>query len=183
MSRLMRALRPALDGKLLYVIADAPAWDGTVYEGYNYGLIGENADCLILRVASHKGLSGDVPTAPVEPLEEAYYTLGELRGVIDGDKLALLVTTEGSLYLGSREAGGISQAEIRKLLAADEAKSYYSTRYDCAYATSIYDKQEALVWYLSGRSIEARARLAGLFGVTRLCMGDLNDLPAEMPET
>ena len=182
MSRLMRALRPALDGKLLYVIADAPAWDGTVYEGYDYGLIGENADCLILRITSHKGFSGAFPTAPVEPLEEAYYTLGELRGVIDGDKLALLVTTEGFLYLDGREAGGISQAEIQNLLAADEAKSYYSTRYDCAYATSVYDNQEALVWYLSGRSVEARARLAGLFGVTRLCMGDLNDLPAEMPE-
>ena len=183
MSRLMRALRLALDGKLLYVIADAPAWDGTVYEGYNYGLIGENTDCLILRIASHKDLSGNVPTAPVEPLEEAYYALGELRGIIDGDKLALLVTTEGSLYLGSREAGGISQAEIRKLLAADGAKSYYSTRYNCAYATSVYEKQDALVWYLNDRGVEARARLAGLFGVTRLCMGNLNDLPAEMPET
>ena len=86
------------------------------------------------------------------------------------------------MYLDGREAGGISQAEIQNLLAADEAKSYYSTRYDCAYATSVYDKQEALVWYLSDRSVEARARLAGLFGVTRLCMGDLNDLPAEMPE-
>ena len=166
-----------------YVIADAPAWDGTVYEGYNYGLIGENTDCLILRIASHKDLSGNVPTAPVEPLEEAYYALGELRGIIDGDKLALLVTTEGSLYLGSREAGGISQAEIRKLLAADGAKSYYSTRYNCAYATSVYEKQDALVWYLNDRGVEARARLAGLFGVTRLCMGNLNDLPAEMPET
>ncbi|MCI9512213.1 S-layer homology domain-containing protein [Oscillospiraceae bacterium 50-60] len=183
MSRLMRALRPALDGKPLYVIADAPAWDGTAYEGYNYGLIGENVDCLILRVSSHKGLSGDFPTAPVEPLEEAYYALGELRGVIDGDKLALLVTTDGTLYLGGRESGGISQAEIRKLLTADETKAYYSTRYDCAYASSVYEKREAVVWYLNDRAIEARARLAGLFGVTRLCMADLNDLPAEMPET
>lgn len=183
MSRLMRALRPALDGKPLYVIADAPAWDGTAYEGYNYGLIGENVDCLILRVSSHKGLSGDFPTAPVEPLEEAYYALGELRGVIDGDKLALLVSTDGTLYLGGRESGGISQAEIRKLLTADETKAYYSTRYDCAYASSVYEKREAVVWYLNDRAIEARARLAGLFGVTRLCMADLNDLPAVMPET
>lgn len=182
MSRLMRALRPALDGKPLYIIADAPAWDGTVYEGYNYGLIGENADCLILRVSSYTGLTGTFPTAPVEPLEEAYYALGELRGVIDGDKLALLVTTEGALYLGGRESGGISQAEIRKLLTADETKEYYSTRYDCAYAASVYDKREAVVWYLNERGIEARARLAGLFGVTRLCMGDLNNLPAETPE-
>lgn len=177
MSRLMAALRPALNEKPLYVIADAPAWDGTAYEGYDYGLIGENADCLILRIASHKGVSEDFPVAPVEPLEEAYYALGELRGVVDGDKLALLVTTEGRLYLGGREAGTISQAEIRKLLGEEDAKAYYSTRYECAYATSLYDKREAVVWYPNDRGIEARGRLAGLFGVTRLCMSDLNDLP------
>lgn len=177
MNQLMKALRPALSGKLLYVIADAPSWDGTVYEGYDYGLIGESVDCLILRIASYRDVSGDFPTAPVEPLEEAYYVLGELRGVIDGDKLALMVTTEGALYLGGREAGTISQAELRKLLAAEEAKTYYSTRYDCAYATSVYDKQEAVAWYPSDRGIEARGRLAGLFGVTRLCVSNLNDLP------
>lgn len=177
MSRLVRALPPALDGKPLYVIAGAPAWDGTVCEGYDYGLIGENAECLILRISSHEDVSGNFPVAPVEPLEEAYYALGELRGVVDGDKLALLVTTEGRLYLGGREAGTVSQAEIQKLLEAEDAKAYYSARYDCAYATSVFDRQEAAVWYLNDRGIEARGRLAGLFGVTRLCMGDLNDLP------
>ena len=177
MSRLVRALPPALDGKPLYVIAGAPAWDGTVCEGYDYGLIGENAECLILRIASHENLTGDFPVAPVEPLEEAYYALGELRGVVDGDKLALLVTTEGRLYLGGQEAGTVSQAEIQRLLEAEDAKAYYSARYDCAYAASVFDRQEAAVWYLNDRGIEARGRLAGLFGVTRLCMGNLNDLP------
>lgn len=179
MSRLMTALRPALNGKPLYVVADAPAWDGTVYEGYNYGLIGENADCLVLRIASHKGVSGTFPTAPVEPLEEVYYALGELGGVIDSDKLALLVSTEGTLYLNGREEGAVSQEEVRKLLAGDDAVSYYSTRYACAYLTSVYDKREAVAWYPSSRGLEARARLAGLFGVTRLCVGNLNDLPPE----
>ena len=103
MTRLMKALRPALEGKPLYVIADAPSWDGTVYEGYDYGLMGENVDCLVLRIASRADTSGEIPVAPMEPLEEAYWVLGELRGVIDGDKLALLVTTEGTLYLGRSE--------------------------------------------------------------------------------
>ena len=179
MTRLMKALRPALEGKPLYVIADAPSWDGTVYEGYDYGLMGENVDCLVLRIASRADTSGEIPVAPMEPLEEAYWVLGELRGVIDGDKLALLVTTEGTLYLGGQEAGAVSQAEIREMLEEKDAKEYYSTRYECAYLTSVYDKREAVVWYLNGRSIDARARLAGLFGVTRLCMADLNGLPPE----
>lgn len=182
MSRLMTALRPALNGKPLYVIANAPAWDGTVYEGYDYGLIGENADCLILRIASYKDASGNIPTAPVEPLEEAYYVLGELRGVVDGDKLALMVTTEGNLYLGGQEAGAVSQAEIRKLMAGNGAKEYYSARYGCGYVTTVYDRREAVAWYLNDRGIDDRARLAGLFGVTRLCMNNLNDLPETAPE-
>lgn len=182
MSRLMTALRPALNGKPLYVIADAPSWDGTVYEGYNYGLIGENVDCLILRIASHRDNSGNIPMAPVEPLEEAYYVLGELRGEVDSDKLALLVTTEGTLYLGGREAGTVSQEEIRKLAAGEDAKEYYSTRYGCAYVTAVYDKREAVAWYLNDRGLDARARLAGLFGVPRLCVSNLNDLPEKTPE-
>lgn len=183
MNRLMEALRPALKGRLLYVAADAPAWDGTVYEGYDYGLIGENVDCLVLRVASHKGTSGTFPTAPVEPLEEAYYALGELRGVIDGDKLALMVSTEGTLYLGGRERSSLSRQEIERLLAVDGARSYYSGRYGCSYFTSSQDDLEAVGWYLDGRGIEARARLAALFGVSRLCVSDLNNLPAEVLES
>lgn len=183
MSRLMTVLKPALNGKPLYVIADAPAWDGTVYEGYDYGLIGENVDCLILRInASYKDTSGDIPTAPVEPLEEVYYVLGELRGTVDADKLALMVTTEGTLYLGDWEAGPLSQAEVRKLAAGDKAIEYYSTRYGCAYLTTVQDNRKAVAWYLNDRGIDDRARLAGLFGVTRLCMRNLNDLPAAAPQ-
>lgn len=179
MSRLMESLRPALKDKPLYVIADAPCWDGTTYEGYDYGLIGENADCVILRIASRHETGGAIPVAPVEPLEEAYYVLGELRGVIDADKLALMVTTAGSLYLSGRQAGEASQAEIRELLAEEKACGYYSRRYECAYLTSTRDTQEAVAWYIDGRGIDARARLAGLFGVPRLCMADLGDLPEE----
>lgn len=181
MNSLMTALGPALGEKPLYVIADAPAWDGTSYEGYDYGLIGEKADCLILRIASRSDASEDFPVAPVEPLEEAYYALGELRGSVDGDKLALLVTTEGRLFLGGREAGALSQAEVQKLLEEEGTTAYYSSRYECAYLTGTYDKREAAAWYLNDRGIEARGRLAGLFGVTRLCMADLNDLPEASP--
>ena len=164
------------------MVADAPAWDGTVYEGYDYGLIGENVDCLVLRVASYKGFSGTFPTAPVEPLEEAYYVFGELSGIVDRDKLALMVSTGGVLYLNGKEKGVLSRAEVEELLAVDGAKSYYSGRYGCSYLTSSQNDMEAVAWYLDGRGIEARARLAGLFGATQLCISDLNNLPAEAPE-
>ena len=182
MTRLMGKLKTALGGKPLYVVADAPAWDGTVYEGYDYGLIGENVDCLVLRVASYKGFSGTFPTAPVEPLEEAYYVFGELSGIVDRDKLALMVSTGGVLYLNGKEKGVLSRAEVEELLAVDGAKSYYSGRYGCSYLTSSQNDMEAVAWYLDGRGIEARARLAGLFGATQLCISDLNNLPAEAPE-
>lgn len=185
MTRLMRALRPALGDRPLYVMADAPALGGETYEGYDYGLIAEIADCLVLRIASHGEITEGFPTAPVEPLEEAYYAFAELAGIADGNKLALLVTTAGRLYLDGEDMGAVSQAEIRELLKAEDARAYYSNRYACAYLTATREIKEtrqikeAVAWYLDERAVDARARLAGLFGITRLCMGDLNDLPVQ----
>ena len=177
MNRLMPALRSALKGKPFYVICDAPCWDGTTYDGYDYGLIGENTDCLILRVASYHETDNAIPVAPVEPLEEIYYALGEIQGVVDTGKLALLVTTAGTQYLGGRQSGEVSPAEIQKLLTAEETASYYSERYACAYLTTLRDTQESVIWYLNTRGIQARGRLAGLFGVPWLCVADMGDLP------
>ena len=185
MTRLLRALKPALDGRPLYIMADAPARDGTTYDGYDYGLIGEIADCLVLRTCSYEGVAQEFPDAPIEPLEEAYYAFAELSGIVDGSKLALLVSTSGKLYLDRQDAGEVSREEIQTLLNAEDTRAYYSDRYACAYLTAsrkIKETREvkaAVAWYLDERAIDARARLAGLFGAARLCIGDLNNLPVQ----
>lgn len=183
MTQFIRALKPALGNTLLYVVAEAPAWDGRTYDGYDYGLIGEIADCLVLRAASHKGITNNFPTAPLSPPEEVYYAFGELSGTVDSGKLALMIPTAGTLYLNGREENdALSRAEIQALLEGEDTRCYRSGRYACSYLTTVVDKETAVAWYLDDSGIDARAKLAGLFGVPRLCISDLNNLPTEPPE-
>lgn len=51
LTALVRALREALGDRLLYVMAEAPAWQGTSYSGYDYAALGASADRLVLRLS------------------------------------------------------------------------------------------------------------------------------------
>ena len=171
---LVQALREELDGQLLYVMAEAPAWQGTSYKGYDYAALGQLADRLVIRVAAYENDAGDFPIAPLEPLEEVYYALAELRDQVDSQRLSLLVTTTGSAWDGGRSSGSISAAEIEALLASSKTADYYSDRYACAYLTA--DNGATAVWYLDGEALLARARMAAFFGVDQLCLSDLSSV-------
>ena len=67
--KLTQALKSALKDKLLYLVTEAPSWQGTQYNGYDYAALGKTADKLILRIASFEKSECKYPAAPVEPLE------------------------------------------------------------------------------------------------------------------
>ena len=128
----------------------------------------------MVRVAAYDDSTGSFPIAPLEPLEEVYYALAELRDQVDSDRLSLLVTTTGSAWTGGRSSGTISAAEIEALLASAQTQDYYSDRYACAYLTA--DDGSTAVWYLDGASLLERARMAAFFGVDQLCLSDLSSV-------
>ena len=130
----------------------------------------ELADRLVIRVAPYERETAEFPVAPMEPLEEVYYALAELRGQVDGSKLSLLLTTTGSAWNGGRSTGEISAAEIKALLDTPKTQSYYADRYACAYLTA---EDGAAVWYLDGRAARERVRMAAFFGVDQVCLSDL----------
>ena len=163
-------MRQALGDKTLYLMAEAPVWQGTAYDGYDYGALAELADRLVIRVAPYERETAEFPVAPMEPLEEVYYALAELREQVDGSKLSLLLTTTGSAWNGGRSTGEISAAEIKALLDAPKTQSYYADRYACAYLTA---EDGAAVWYLDGRAARERVRMAAFFGVDQVCLSDL----------
>ncbi len=70
---------------------------------------------------------GAVPVYAMEPLETVYYALSALNDQIPGEKLALLLTTEGR----GRKGTGKPTAFSGDTVAALEAKgrTYYSDRY------------------------------------------------------
>lgn len=181
LTRLVKALRAALDGKLLYLMVEAPSWQGTTYDGYDYAALAAYADRLVLRITAYEKVNGDFPAAPVDPLEEVYYALGELRGAVDGGKLSLLVTSTGSAWTSGKRISALSGAEITALLADQETANYYSARYACAYLSGISEAEKPLVaWYLDQRAAAERAQMIRFFGVDQICLTDLRNVSAEL---
>ena len=180
LTALTAALRTALGSKPLYLMAEAPVWQGAAYGGYDFAALAAQADRLVLRVAPYEKSAGGFPTAPLEPLEEVYYALGELKGVVPADKLSLLLTTTGSAWAGQRATGSVSAAQLSDLLASPSAEVYYSTRYACAYLTRGAGSSRTVVWFLEEEAAAERARMAAFFGVNQVCLSDLTSVSAPL---
>ena len=180
LTRVIRALKAALGDKLLYLAVEAPSWQGTAYTGYDYETLGKSVDRMVLRITSYEKTSGGFPTAPVEPLEELYYALGEMEGKVDTGKLSVLLTTTGSSWNSGRKGGSMSGTEIEEVLADKETETYYSNRYACAYLNSTsVDNKSLVVWYLNGQALAERMQLLRCFGVDQVCLSDLRRLSAD----
>ena len=167
-------LRARLGDRLLYIMVEAPVWQGTSYSGYDYAALADAADRLVVRVAAYDDETGDFPVAPMEPLEEVYYALAELKDQVDSSRLSLLLTTTGSAWSSGRRTGEITAAEIEALLASAQVRDYYSDRYACAYLTA--DDGDTVVWYLNGEAALERIRMAAFFGVEQVCLSDLTSV-------
>lgn len=165
-----RILREKLGERPLYISAEVPS--GTGADGYDYAALGELADRLVLRVSRKVERAGDLTVAPPEPLEQLYYGLNRLRGLVDAGKLTLLLTSSASEWTGE----SFSPVDVTSLLGERGTQSHYSSRYACAYLTR---ESGGAVWYLNGQSIRERTQLALLFGGGRVCLSDLN---AALPE-
>ena len=177
--KLAQALKSSLKGKLLYLVTEAPSWQGTQYNGYDYAALGKTADKLILRIASYEKAEGKYPAAPVEPLEELYYALAELQGKVDSSKLSILVSSKTSVWVNGKKYTSLTAEDLAELAAKGNLEQHYSDRYGCAYLSgSTTEKNPLIVWYLNEQSVEARTRLARLFDVDQLVIGDLRQFPA-----
>lgn len=170
-----QSLREKLGERPLYIGVEAPSWKGTIF-GYDYAALGEAADRLLLRFDYKKESVAGQTVAPLEPLEQIYYALNRLRGVVDADKLTLLLTSTGSIWDG-REPESLTAKEITALAAERTTRTHYSDRYACAY---LVRENGPDVWYLNGQAIRERTQLARLFGGGHLCLSDLNHT---LPET
>lgn len=172
-----RLLREKLGERPLYIGVEAPSWKGTIF-GYDYAALGEAADHLVLRFDYKKESVAGQTVAPLEPLEQIYYSLNRLRGVVDANKLTLLLTSTGAAWEG-REPEFFTGEEVAALAAERTTRSHYSDRYACAYL----DRETGPdVWYLNGQAIRERIQLARLFGGGHLCLSDLNHTLPEVLE-
>ena len=183
LTEVVTALEDKLGDKLLYVTAEAPSWQGKAYGAYDYAALAAAADRLVLRVAPYQKTAEGFTAAPVEPMEEVYYALSELKGVVPAEKLSLLLTTTGSRWENGRQRPDADAAEIQRLLADEKyTESYYSSRYACAYLVRKEQSSVETVWYLDRQAAQARRQLAAFFGVDQICLSSLDAASGQLLE-
>ena len=177
------ALGEKLGEKLLYVTAEAPAWQGKTYSAYDYAALAASADRLVLRVAPYQKTADGFTVAPLEPMEEVYYALAELKGTVPAGKLSLLLTTAGSQWKNGKRVSNADSGEIAELLADEQnTESYYSSRYACAYLAQKMQGNTVTVWYLDRQAAEARRQMCAFFGVDQICLSDMDAMSADVLE-
>lgn len=171
LTQLANQLDTALADTPLYLVAEAPRWSGESYDGYDYAALAQAADRLVLRVGSYESVVGDFPTAPVNPLEEIYYTLATLRSQMDLSDLTLMLDTAPTVWNTRGQQVTLSAEEWADLLAGGE--EHYSSRYACAYLIGTGRDGSTLVsWFLNQQAVQERVQLAQAFGVGQLCLTD-----------
>lgn len=173
----VQILREKLGERPLYVGVEAPAWKGTIF-GYDYAALGEAADRLVLRFNYKKDAAAGRTMVPLEPLEQIYYALNRLRGVVDAGKLTLILSSTGAAWEG-RDPEFLTGKQIAALAEVRTTRTHYSDRYACAY---LVREKGPDVWYLNAQSIKERTQLARLFGGGHLCLSDLNHALPEVLE-
>ena len=182
LTQLAKALDKALGDAELCLIVEAPAWQGKTYEGYDYKALAASADRLVARIGSYEAESGDFPTAPVNPLEEVYYTLATLRDEAGAEKVTILLDTEPAVWDDSGRQHSLTAEELADLL--ETGQHHYSSRYGCAYVDGTdADGQVLAAWYLDRQAVAERVLLLRSFGVEELWLADWNDSVAALLET
>lgn len=173
LNALAELLREGLGSGLLYIAAEAPSWEGRL-PGYDYSALGEIADRLVLTIDSPVEEIGDWTAAPPEPLEEIYYSLRRMRGLVDAGKLSLMIPSAGSVWGEDVQGESITGSKIQELLADGETKSFYSGRFGCAYFEGMWEDMPVSIWYLNGQAVRDRIQLGSLFNVEQLCVRELD---------
>lgn len=129
---------------------------------------------VLLRVETPAAVEGsELPTTPLEPIVQLYDKLRTMKYsgqnmndvvlVLCAGGVRTIVSTEGKISSSER----ISQEDVRKILAGQMVRTYYSQRYEsayCVYEPNFY--QTVTVWYQSEQSLAVKLQLARMFGVT-----------------
>ncbi len=193
-SQFMDKLRAALPpDKPLYVAVPPPEW----YAGYDYRRLGELCDKVILMAhdyqwvtLSHSDLGSSKTDAPPAPLDRVYQALRAVldpeTGIRDPKKLVLAICfasagvevyEDGDLLAGTTlySPGPVT---LSQRLSQPDAQPGFSEKYQTPYV--FYHDENGVrykVWYEDARSVTAKLRLAGLFGLGGASIWRLGSIP------
>lgn len=168
LTEFVTALRGRLGQRELYLVLPAPARE-TKDGLHDYAALARTADGLVLRVEQTVKMADTFPVAPLEPLEEVYWSLSHLRSCgADMANMSLMLSTEGVRFSGAQARERLTGQEVLALAESREWQAGYSERYGCAYLEK--EGTNEAVWYLNGRAAADRIRMLQLFGASGVCL-------------
>ncbi len=194
----LKLLRAGLDEnkKLMAVAVQPQRREGLFsYSGYDYRAIGELADRVILmahdynaKLLTEDEMARGVVMTPLAPIEEVYWALrsitNEKTGVADRSKIALQFSF-GTAQWKMLDGAVVNSVPYTPAFASvyerirSGAEPQYSEKHESPYITfdNTEDNTKNIVWYEDARSIEAKMKLALLFGVTGFSCWRLGEIP------
>jgi spore germination protein YaaH len=194
----LKELKAMLNSDAGYMaVAVQPARTVEYYDGYDFKSIGNAADLVILMAHDYnaKKLSYDemmsgFTTTPLSPINDVYYALSRITdsetGVTDVSKVCLQLSFASAQWK-VRNGAIINEIPYTPAYSAiynriaDCAQVNYSEKYENPYISFFNhdDRTNNIVWYENKRSVNAKLRLASLFGVKGLSVWRLGLIPED----
>ncbi len=194
----LQALKTELDklGASLYVCVHPVTTDGVYYNAYDYKMIGDLADRVILMAHDYAAntltqaeMDAGFTATPVSPFYEIYAALKAATdpdtGVGDTSKLALAINftviqwklVDGKVINASSYKPDIDAVYSR--MTDPAAVITYSVKYQNPYISyhNDTDNTDNIAWYEDMRSVDIKMELARMFGVTGLSVWRLGMIP------
>lgn len=186
----LRAALPA--DKTLYVCVPPDDW----YHGYDYAALGEVCDKVILMAHDYQWPSvpadyvgTDRTETPVTPISRVYGALRSVTdpetGVADRDKLVLALSfanvglrVDGEGLLADTSLSRPSVATVHTRLTQPDSRLGWSDEYLNPYLYYTTGEGERYrLWYEDARSVNAKVRLARMFGIKGVSLWRLGTIP------
>jgi spore germination protein YaaH len=186
----------SISNKLLYVTVHPKMQPGQEYfDGYDYRTIGEVADKVILmahdyyaKKLNNTEMESGYTITPLSPINEIYYALKSITdidtGVQDLNKIWLQISYD-SVQWKLKDGKVINSypyspdyESIRQRLLTDVTMNY-SNLYRNPYISFFDDRDEThnVLWYEDSRSVEAKIKLAKMFGIKGISLWRLGNIP------
>ena len=184
--------------KSLYVCAAPVLTTGSYYDGYDLGRIAALADRIILMAYDYEDRSlavgaSALTAAPTSPMDQVYWSVKKAVEEVtaageQADKLVLgfscknvawKVTSAQDLTLAASAPFYVSNETLSLRLSQSGTTKGWSDTYQCPYAVyTTEDGSTYFVWYDDAESVQARADMAKLLGVTGVSVWRLGTIPA-----
>lgn len=186
-----------INKKKLYVAVHPAAKPGQAYfDGYDFRAIGNIADKIILmahdyyaKELTNREMENGYTLTPMTPIEDIYWAFkfitDEEFGVIDREKILLQLSFD-SVQWKVKDGKVINKypyspdyEAIRKRIQQEDVKIEYSQLYENTYAKYYNEEDETdnIIWYEDSRSINAKLKLAKMFGISGISIWRLGNIP------